>query len=645
MSDRAREVETRLLIVDDTEANRYAVARHLRANGFTVREAATGRDALAEVERETPDMIVLDIRLPDISGLELARRLREDPRTAGIPILHISASFTDSVSLARGLDNGADGYLTHPVDPLVLLATIRGLFRARAAEREAFAMARDWRSTFDAIGEGVCVTDSTGLITRCNRAFLSLVGGGSQEASSYISELIPGVTILPEAPYLQLPGGGNAARIESGDRWLRVSSMPVTGTDGEEPGVVCVVTDITRERRADERARLAMQLESTGRLAGGVAHEINNMMTVILANAEFALRGLPPGDPVRADIESIHQAAARSAEVARQLLTFSRRQVVRPRIVDVHALLRKSEGMIRRLLGADRPLRLRLGATDAWINVDPLGLEQVVINLALNARDAMPHGGELIISTSNVQLGEEMARRHPEIAIRHGRYVQVAVQDTGLGMDRGTLDRIFEPFFTTKRVGEGTGLGLATVFGMVKQSDGYIWADSEVGHGSVFTIQLPQAVPSAAEMAAPPLSGRDKGQGAILLVEDEPMVQSLLSRALVEAGYRAEVAADGDEALNVLERLEGNVAAVLSDVVMPGMGGRELAEMLRKRWPDIPILFMSGYTNEEIIHRGLLGPDEPFLQKPFPPAALAAALAGLLQRGTARDQEFEVGSG
>ena len=632
MSDRSLPVEAQLLVVDDTEANRYAVARHLRANGFEVREAATGREALVEVERDIPDMVVLDIRLPDISGLELARRLRADPRTSGIPILHISASFTDSVSLARGLDNGADGYLTHPVDPLVLLATIRGLFRARAAEREAFAMARDWRATFDAIGEGVCITDSAGLVTRCNRAFHDLVGGPA-EGSSYIADLLPGVVMLPHAPYVQLPGGGSAVRLEVGDRWLRVSSTPVAGEAGEEPGAVCVVTDITRERRADERARLAMQLESTGRLAGGVAHEINNMMTVILANAEFALRGLRGGDPVRADIESIHQAATRSAEVARQLLTFSRRQVVRPRVVDVHLLLHKSEGMIRRLLGAHLPLQLRLGATDTWVNVDPLGLEQVIINLALNARDAMPHGGELTISTSNVHLGDEMARRHPEIAIREGRYVQIAVQDTGLGMDRGTLDRIFEPFFTTKRVGEGTGLGLATVFGMVKQSDGYIWADSEVGRGSVFTIQLPQALP-AVEVPDVAAGGREKGQGAVLLVEDEPMVQSLLARALVEAGYRAEVATDGQEALHVVSRLDGNVSAVLSDVVMPGMGGRELAAELRQRWPDVPILFMSGYTNEEIIHRGLLGPDEPFLQKPFPPAALAEALAALLERRT-----------
>ncbi|HEX6643379.1 MAG TPA: response regulator [Gemmatimonadales bacterium] len=630
MSD-PRSGEARLLVVDDTEANRYAIARYLRARGFEVAEVGSGLDGVRTAQELVPDLVVLDIRLPDIDGLEVARRLRASERTADIPILHVSASFTDSASLARGLDNGADGYLTHPIDPLVLLATIRGLLRARAAEREAFAMARDWRTTFDAIGEGVCITDASGRITRCNRAFNELVGG-EPDGSSYITDLIPGIGIGPEPPYIQVPGGGTAARLEVRDRWLRVSARPVPGENGQAPAVICVLTDITRERRADERARLAMQLESTGRLAGGVAHEINNMMTVILANAEFALRGLATEDPVRADIESIHQAATRSAEVARQLLTFSRRQVVRPRVVDLHAVLRKLEPMLRRLLGADRTLELRFGALSSWIRVDPLGLEQVVINLALNARDAMPHGGALTLATSNVELGEEMARKHPEIAITPGAYVQLAVQDTGLGMDRKTLDRIFEPFFTTKRVGEGTGLGLATVFGMVKQSDGYIWAESEPGTGSVFTIQLPEAEAVTAEHPVRPGSGGRTGAGVVLLVEDEPLVQGLLSRALVEAGYEVEGAEDGDAALRALERRGGAVRAVLSDVVMPGMGGRELAKTIRRRWPDIPVLFMSGYTNEEIIHRGLLDPEEPFLQKPFSPAALTVALADLLNR-------------
>ena len=622
----------RLLVIDDTEANRYAVARHLRANGFTVREATTGMAGLELAFAELPDLVVLDIRLPDISGLEVARRLRTDERTADIPLLHISASFTDPASRAKGLDNGADGYLTHPVDPLVMLATIRSLLRAREAERRLHATAADWSATFDAIAEGVCITARDGHVTRCNRAFRALVGAGDGTVSRSISELIPGVEVRPGQPFIALPGGGDVARLEVGDRWLRVSAVPVAANGGEASGAVCVVTDVTRERRADERMRQALQLESTGRLAGGVAHEINNMMTAILAYAEFALRGMAADDPKRADIMGIHRAATRSADVARQLLTFSRRQIVRPRVVDVHALVRESERMVRRLLGADRTLSLELGARDPWVAVDPLGLDQILINLALNARDAMPHGGELRIRTANVQLDDEAARRHPEIVIHQGEYIQIEVSDNGFGMDAETLDRIFEPFFTTKEVGQGTGLGLPTVYGMVKQSGGYIWAESEPGRGSLFTVQLPRVPAPAGPAPVEPAAEDRPRSGTILLVEDEPVVRTLLRRTLSEVGYGVEEGADGADALAVMERLEGKVLAVLSDVIMPRMGGRELAAEIRAHWPSVPILFMSGYTNDEVIGRGLIGASEAFLQKPFGPEALDAALRNLMTR-------------
>lgn len=626
MDDVAGTAGRNVLVIDDTDANRYAVSRHLRANGYVVSEAATGGDGLARAAHELPDLIILDIRLPDINGFEVARRLRADPRTTDIPILHLSASFTDADSKVRGLDNGADGYLTHPIDPPVLLASVRALLRAREAERRAHAMARDWQATFDAIGEGVCVTDESGRIMRCNRAFRDLVG--ASEGETRIMDVIPGAVAVPEPPYICLPGGADAVRLSVGDRWLRISAVP----EQERKGIICVVTDLTRERVADERARRAMQLESTGRLAGGVAHEVNNMMTVILANAEFALQRLEPDDPARLEIEGIHQAAARSADVARQLLTFSRRHVVQPREVDVHAMLRNLEATLHRLLGADRTLRLVLEAPNPWVRVDPLGLEQIIINLALNARDAMPHGGELEVRTSVTQLDAEMTRRHPEIVIREGHYVQIAVRDTGLGMDRATLDRVFEPFFTTKGVGEGTGLGLATVFGMVKQSDGYIWASSEPGRGSTFTVQLPQVDAAQTPRGPRPVAQAAGGRGTILLAEDERLVATLLQRGLADAGYRVESASDGHEALEIMSQLDGGVTAVVSDVIMPRMGGRELAIQIRERWPDTPILFMSGYTNQEIVRRGLLSPDEAFIQKPFAPSELNAALARLRLR-------------
>jgi DNA-binding response OmpR family regulator/signal transduction histidine kinase len=629
MVETAATAGDRILVIDDTDANRYAVSRHLTASGYVVSEAATGADGLARAAHELPDLIILDIRLPDINGFEVARRLRAERRTADIPILHLSASFTDADSKVRGLDNGADGYLTHPIDPPVLLASVRALLRARGAERAAHALARDWQATFDAIGEGVGVTDASGRVTRCNRAFRELLGA-PEGRETLIMDVVPGAVTMPEPPYVCLPGGADVVRLELGDRWLRVSAVPVGDSELGGSGVICVVTDVTRERLADERARRAMQLESTGRLAGGVAHEVNNMMTVILANAEFALQGLAPDDPARLEIEGIHQAAARSADVARQLLTFSRRQVVQPREVDVHAMLRSLEATLHRLLGADRALRLTTGAENPWVRVDPVGLEQIIINLALNARDAMPKGGELELRTSVVRLDASVTRRHPEIAIREGAYVQIDVTDTGLGMDRATLDRVFEPFFTTKGVGEGTGLGLATVFGMVKQSEGYIWASSEPGRGSTFTVQLPQVEPTQVPRGVALHPETRGGHGTILLAEDERLVAALLQRGLAEGGYRVETAADGHEALAMMERLDGAVTAVVSDVIMPRMSGRELAIQIRERWPNTLILFMSGYTNQEIVHRGLLSPDEAFIQKPFAPSELSAALAALL---------------
>ena len=623
----------RLLVIDDTEANRYAVARHLKSQGFEVREASSGAEGLLCARNELPDLIVLDIRLPDMSGFDVTRAIRNDEHTADIPILHISASFTDPESKARGLDNGADGYLTHPVDPPVMLATVRALLRARTAERVAMATARDWRATFDAIGEGVCVTNAHGIVQRSNRAFRRLVGVADEGGGSMrLARLVPGVEVTAEAPFVRLPGNSDAARIELGGRWLRVSAVPVMTPEGAFDGAICVLTDVTRERRADERVRQALQLESTGRLAGGVAHEINNMMTAILAHADFALRALGPDDAARADIKGIHQAATRSAQVARQLLTFSRRQVLHPEVVDAHALIRATEPTIHRLLGADRPLRVELAAQRPWVAVDTLGLEQILINLALNARDAMPRGGELEIRTSDVQVDDAMVQQYPEITIRQGTYLQIEVRDSGEGMSPETLARVFEPFFTTKDVGEGTGLGLATVFGMVKQSNGYIWAASEPGRGSTFTVQLPEVAPREAPPPAPLTGEHPVASGRVLVVEDERIVLTLISRTLTEAGYEVVHAADGREALDTLERMGGRVAAVVSDVVMPQMGGRELATRIRERWPATPILFMSGYTSDEVVGRGLVGSQEVFLQKPFSPGALAKAVRELVSR-------------
>jgi two-component system cell cycle sensor histidine kinase/response regulator CckA len=622
-----------LLVVDDTDANRYAVVRHLKAMGLTVEEASNGKEALSKVKAINPDLIILDIRMPDMNGFEVTRILKSDERTSGIPVLHISASFTDPASMARGLENGADGYLTHPVDSQILMATVKSLLRARDAEREVRAAAGRWQATFDAIGEGVCITDKEGHVQRCNRAFHGLLDLEPITETKKLWEVSPELGALINH-FLKHGGETHAERVEINDRTLRVSASPIQREDGVIDSFVWVITDLTRERLFDERVRRALQLETTGRLAGGVAHEINNMMTAILSYAEFALRGSRMDDPRRADIEGIHKAATRSAEVARQLLTFSRRQVINPKTVDLHVLIREMRPTLLRLLGADKTLIIELAAKQPWVTVDPLGIEQILINLALNARDAMPLEGRFEIKTSNVILDDAMAARYKDVAIQTGPYIQMSICDTGHGMDQETLQHVFEPFYTTKEVGKGTGLGLATVYGMVKQSAGYIWAESQPGRGAEFTVQLPQVEAVSPERISGPHSDTTPASGTLMVVEDEQLVLSLLSRSLREAGYHVLEAADGRAALERMIELQGRVDGVVTDIIMPRLNGRELASEIRTRWPGMPILFISGYTAEEVVGRGLINRGEAFLQKPFDPRGIAAKVKELLAAAT-----------
>jgi CheY-like chemotaxis protein/nitrogen-specific signal transduction histidine kinase len=629
MSEIMESAQPCLLVVDDTDANRYAVVRHLKAMGLTVEEASNGREALTKVLAVNPDLVILDIRMPDMNGLEVTRILKSDERTAGIPVLHISASFTDPASMARGLENGADGYLTHPIDPQILMATVRSLLRARSAEKEVRAAAGHWQATFDAIGEGVCITDQNGMVQRCNRAFHGLLGVEHvKDETRRLWELSPELGSLINH-FHGRGGEREAERVEINDRTMRVSVSPITGEDGVD-AFVWVVTDLTRERMFDERVRRALQLETTGRLAGGVAHEINNMMTAILSYAEFALRGSRQDDPRRSDIEGIHKAATRSAEVAKQLLTFSRRQVINPRTIDLHVIIREMRPTLLRLLGADKTLVIELAAKHPWVTVDTLGIEQILINLALNARDAMPQEGRLEIRTSNVNLDDDMVERYKDVAIQTGAYIQMTIRDTGHGMDEETLKHVFEPFYTTKEVGKGTGLGLATVYGMVKQSSGYIWAQSQPGRGAEFIVQLPQVEPLEGIRPSGPHTETTPASGTLLVVEDEQLVLSLLSRSLRESGYHVVEAVDGSSALERMIELEGKVDGVVTDIIMPRLNGRELASEIRNRWPGIPILFISGYTAEEVVGRGLINRGEAFLQKPFDPRGLTAKVREML---------------
>jgi PAS domain S-box-containing protein len=409
-------------------------------------------------------------------------------------------------------------------------------------------------------------------------------------------------------------------------RWIADQGRVVPAENGGPAGMTGACTDVTDRRTAEEQLRLAHHMESVGRLAGGVAHEANNQMSVVIGAAHFILArpDIPPA--VRTDAEYIRKAAERTAAVTAQLLAFSRRQMLRPQVLDLNGVLEKFRPVLQRTMGEDCAVTLRLDPALGPVKADPGQLEQVLLNLALNARDAMPRGGALSVETSSTELSQGSTGPDHGIAVRPGRYVLLAVSDTGHGMDRATLAHVFEPFFTTKGVGQGTGLGLATVYGIVKQSDGYVWAYSEPGQGTTIKVYLP--VTEELADAAPDervLHPVAKGE-LILIVEDDGPVRAIAARTLADVGYRVLEAESGAMAIELLGRTVDRPALVLTDVVMPGMSGSELAAAVGRLAPGTPVLFTSGYTDGEILRRGLLEPGADFLPKPFSPEALVRAV-------------------
>jgi len=386
--------------------------------------------------------------------------------------------------------------------------------------------------------------------------------------------------------------------------------------------------DVTDQRHLEEQFRQSQKMEAVGQLAGGIAHDFNNLLTAILGNTQLLLRELPPGDSKRGDVEEIRKASERAASLTRQLLAYSRRQMLQPVVLDLNVVVAEMDKLLRRLIGEHISLVTVLAPDLGRVKADPNQLEQVIVNLAVNARDAMPDGGKLTIETTNVDLDEVFAQAH--LGSVPGPYAMFAVTDTGSGMDATVRAHLFEPFFTTKEVGKGTGLGLATVYGIVKQSDGYISVYSEAGHGSSFKIYLPRIATPVGSAAGPQKGGPARGTETVLVVEDEPAVLSLSRRALEAQGYLVLAASDAAAALRVVERHGGMIHLLLTDVVMPGLSGRELADQLTGQRPGIRVLYMSGYPGDAVVQHGTLPAGSAFLQKPFSPDGLARKVRDVL---------------
>ncbi len=764
-----------ILNVDDDRSGRYATTRLLRKEGYHVLEAETGAEALQLLGRK-PDLVLLDVNLPDMSGFEVCRRIKTGAASQFIPVLHLSATAVRPEQRAQGLETGADAYLVQPVEPEVLVATIRALLRVRRAEADARESARNWQATFNAISDAVCLIDREGRVRQVNPALVALLGKPEAEivGSRFDEVLPPGIEPDHPLPFERARASlhREVSELRAENRYFQVTVDPVTNESGQFEGAVRTIVDITESKRAqNERDRLLQQIEqqrarlegvvrsmpvgimiaeapsgrllmcndaavaiwrqpslavedfegyirfkafhpsgrpyeprelplarsitagevvvneqidfargdstrgtmlvsstpirdrhgfviagvqvcqdvterrhledqlrqsqkmeAVGRLAGGVAHDFNNLLTIIGGYGQMLMDSLDPSSPMRNDLEAIVEAATRATALTRQLLTFSRRQIVQPKVLDLNRHVSRMNRMLRRVIGEDVQLVTHLKSGLPRINADPGQIEQVLLNLTVNARDAMPSGGALTIETADLDIRPGKAAPSP--ALKPGRYVVLSIADTGTGMDPEVMSHLFEPFFTTKAKGKGTGLGLSTVYGIVKQSGGDITAESELGHGAVFKLYFPAVVdagvrqPAERREPAPPADIR--GHETVLLVEDEADVRRLACDMLARLGYSVLEAASGADALRIWRERGPSIDLLLTDVIMPQMSGRELADNLKADRPDVKIMFMSGYADDVLARHGIHQTGAAFLHKPFTVDVLGRKLRSIL---------------
>jgi two-component system cell cycle sensor histidine kinase/response regulator CckA len=521
------------------------------------------------------------------------------------------------------------------------------LFAERKRAEEALRKSEaKFKYLFDNAPLGYIALDTEGRITEVNRTQLAMLCYTAEEMIGQpvwkfiVEEEKARQTLTTKLSGSAQPGkalertykrkDGKTLPVLIDDAFLR-------NAEGNVIGIHSIIQDITERKQAEEekaalqeQLRQSQKMEAIGQLAGGIAHDFNNLLTVIKGYSQLSLFELKEGDPLRENIEEIQKASQRAVDLTRQLLAFSRRQILDFKVLDLDMLLQDLDKLLRRVLGEDIELIYTLSGDLGKVKTDPRQIEQVILNLALNARDAMPSGGKLIIETANVELDKTYASTH--IGVTPGHYIRVSVNDTGYGMSPDVKDHIFEPFFTTKEKGKGTGLGLSTVYGIVKQSGGYIWVDSEPGCGTTFKIYLPTVEEEASAFhQTNDTSLLPCGSETILIAEDEPSVRGLAVRALRERGYTLIEAANGEEAFHIAqEQDDKRINLLLTDVVMPQMGGKQLADQLKMLQPDIKVLFISGYADNAIGDHGVLEPGTNFLQKPFTPTALAQRVRQVL---------------
>jgi PAS domain S-box-containing protein len=576
--------------------------------------------------------------------------MKARPRSAVVFLIALASSpFLLALGLFRQEEWFAPGVLA--CLPVVGLAVLVAIYwrtgEAETANRKRSEEALHLRDrAMEAISQGIFIIDPAQPghpVIYVNPAFERITGYGREDILGMNWGLCPEagnnsagraeieIAIREQRPRLvELLG----YRKDGTSFWASLSLAPIRTAEGRLTHFVGVVTDVSEQKRLEAQLRQSQKMEAIGRLAGGVAHDFNNVLTVILGYSDMLLQKLTPGDASRAPIEEISKAGQRAASLTNQLLAFSRKQVLTPVALNLNTLVADMDKMLRRLIGEDIELTTSLDPALQPAKVDPGQVQQVLMNLVVNARDAMPNGGKLTIKTANVDFDASYAVERPEL--QPGSYVLVAVSDTGCGMDEATKARIFEPFFTTREPGMGTGLGLATVYGIIKQSGGYIYVNSQPGRGSTFRIYFPRAGQETSQPGQDSAPHEIKQNAAtVLVVEDEDAVRAMAARVLQRNGHAVLQARHGEEALQLSAAHTGPIDLLLTDVVMPQMSGCQLAQRMAPIRPAMKVLYMSGYTDEAIVRHGLLSHEVDFLQKPFTGDILAKRVGELLQHSTA----------
>jgi two-component system, cell cycle sensor histidine kinase and response regulator CckA len=596
---------------------------------------------LAMVSRSAARMYGYE-SIQEMEGLA-AERLYADPQERAVIVREIQRSgrVSDRIGQARRKD-GSTFWVSMNAqicrDETGKMVGTEGFVRDITERRRGDAEREQLARAIEQAAEIILVTDGQGTIQYVNPAFEIVTGYSREEAIGKTPRIVKSGE-QDEAFYRSLwetIGGGRiwqgrfVNRKKDGTTYTEEATIsPVRDAGGVIAAFVAVKRDITRDLSLKAQLLQSQRMEGIGRLAGGVAHDFNNLLSVILNCTEFALQGVREGDPMKSDLQEVLKAGERAAALTRQLLAFSRKQVLEPQVLNLNRIVDNLERMLRRVIGEDVNLKLALQPALGRVRADPGQIEQVLMNLVINARDAMPAGGRLTIETAEVELDEEYTAHHMSVA--PGPYVLLAISDTGCGMDDQTKSRLFEPFFTTKEKGKGTGLGLSTVYGIVKQSGGDIWAYSELGRGTTFKVYFPLATEEGDPVPASRMPQRPAiGTETILVVEDEPAVREVAVRILRAAGYRVLTAANGNDALLTSQTYSGVIDLLLTDVVMPKTGGRQIAERMCVQRPDMRVLYMSGYTDDAIVHQGVLDPGTRFIGKPFSAADLTRKIRDAL---------------